>query len=1794
MFSRLTKSNETYQKQLAEAEAQAKLGDSSLLPLQFKNQRLETEIDNLRTHSSWLEGELREKSEELATLKSDTALDSAQARANVDAARSERDELAIETKQLREQLERVQGKAEGMSRELLDAKQEVSDIRLESEEELTASRRLVDLQKEQILRLEQKHTGLAKQMEAMKALAGEAEKEDMAQWKEREQELKEASQRFLMDKTQEYENKLVSMQKEVEDANIRCKRAEDGLLLIEGPTATTTTPRKALTSGGENDEPVGLTELYGRVAQAEDALNAEVIRRKKAEIRVARIEAEIEAEAPRLVRQRKEYELAMQNQKDLQARVEEAMDEAATSRNESNMLQAEVTRLRTEKKDLAEEGKELAQQVRDMLVARSSGTDNPNVAMTVPQMQAANQRLLKEYRKMSEENKDLKAKLDQTDLEKKYQDKKAEYEILVEDRKRQEILVESIAQQRDLYRALLNKHDTNLLGGGDETSALAIVKGQSERTKALQVKHNQLTKEHGEALAKLDVMARDQEAASERLARYEMLNDELTKSIDKANLEISKGKAAVARSEAEAVFFKDKAQMLEDAQQRYREEIKNVTTSKNRIMILNTDLEQSISKANNECSRMQNELRQAKSKLLLAEAEAGSAKAAEKRISDEANQLRSELSRQGAVLDGVQRIESSLLLKNNTDIESYKLEIVSLKEKLESAGKKQETALSDLKEKVSEQQLQIKEMETSWAKASNEALEANKQSLTSAKKAELATKKCSLLERQLAIAKKKLGETDGADEKDPESVLRSKLETLTVDLEGAKKEVETWKTRAATYEKLAKENEAAVSEMTEAANATKKALEENIAQLERRLVSSDEEMSKRKEIITELTNDLSAQREERDKAVNEVKQQIAGFKADAEKNQKKAEDVENRFVQLQKDVGAIQNELLEAQSNYERELALHAAVRTDLRTAREESEKANRLRNDAIEEAATLQSQFKVQQSNTEAEKSKRGEIEKEFEKKLEASRAENNLLHTQLEKINEQIEKMQSRGAGESIDADTTPAEGSEDDEVMKLKMNVSELRELVKFVRAEKDAIQGQLESAKRAAERERTKAAVARRAVEETEAELKAVRENSNVGEGGTSMADKLKATEEQSRLLGDSNAHLQQQVQELQTNLSSARTELEASKSAMQPSVNAQKELEADKAALLAEKESLLREINDWKGRVQSLVSKFNQVDPEEHAQVVKKSEDLEKQVKLLEEKKTSAEEETKRIRALASRASTQLSQNKQMVENQKKAIAKLTAEKAALVKAQKDATSKKDMDELKEKISKLEKEKEAEAIQLKGSTTMNEKLRERLRQFQKTISELRKEKATLTNQIAEARSASKKKEAEAAKAVASLKEKQSNVAKPTAATTTAAPTTTTTKAVPTESTTKTVSEGEKTDAAVQKESATTSAPSTETKTAIEKKDEKKVLPKVPPGGFKFAPSKKAEDASEKKESATVSKKRPAADIAKQEAPGQKKVAIEGEKASTTTPVQRPPPPNRRNSGEVKEMSLKDKLMEKKRKLMELKKAKEAAKQELEAKASEPASSEPDAKRNKTEAAGEEKATEPPKSNPPALSAKAAAFVPNASAPLKNAVAAVAAKSASPEKKSTEESESKEKDSEEKAVTGQTSAFGSAGSTSVFGGGAKAPSTFGSGFSSASTSTFGKPSGFGSVGTGFGSSGATAEKSSFGFGAVKPDGGAASTSTPASSGFGGAAFLNIKPPGSSSGTAPKFSFGKSSSITLPTPGAATPASNMFNPFSSPTTSQPFGGQASAKPLFGSIQEKEDKEEGEEDGEMPEEKK
>ena len=269
-------------------------------------------------------------------------------------------------------------------------------------------------------------------------------------------------------------------------------------------------------------------------------------------------------------------------------------------------------------------------------------------------------------------------------------------------------------------------------------------------------------------------------------------------------------------------------------------------------------------------------------------------------------------------------------------------------------------------------------------------------------------------------------------------------------------------------------------------------------------------------------------------------------------------------------------------------------ARTDLRAAREEAETEVRLRLVAEEQASSLKSELAQQKTILEEEKEALENSLRTYQKNLEDTRAQNTLLHGQLEKIGDQIEKIQSVRAAEA-------AEGTASEELVSdnaMQKTVSELREVVKFVRSEKEMIQAQLDTERRAAERERAASAVAKRSLDEARAELKVLQENSQRSVVGDTNVEelqlKLQEAQEQTRLLGDSNSHLREELGKVKKSTSDLNAQLELAKKNAEPAEKRQHELEAEKAGLVAEKESLLREVSDWKGRVQSLVSKFNQV------------------------------------------------------------------------------------------------------------------------------------------------------------------------------------------------------------------------------------------------------------------------------------------------------------------------------------------------------------------------------------------------------------------------------------------------------------------------------------------------------------------------------------------------------------------------------------------------------------------------
>jgi nucleoprotein TPR len=328
-----------------------------------------------------------------------------------------------------------------------------------------------------------------------------------------------------------------------------------------------------------------------------------------------------------------------------------------------------------------------------------------------------------------------------------------------------------------------------------------------------------------------------------------------------------------------------------------------------------------------------------------------------------------------------------------------------------------------------------------------------------------------------------LGDTS---EEDVEGELRSQIASLVEELKSSRDEADKLRERCSTFEKLAKDNENAVAEQTKALNTAKEAHSSEIALLQSHLDVATTQSSKSKEIIAELTDDLAAQRDERSKELEKMDKLINELRAQSEEYRRDAESAQNRYAQLETEVIVLRTDVVSAQTNYERELSLHATARTDLRAAKEVQEAELRLRTIAEEQAAAAKADLIDQLASFEAKKAEMESREKEYEKNLDDTRAQNALLHGQLETINKQIERIQSGKGGMAEDAEGMTEADS-------LHKTISELREVVRFVRADKEMIQNQLDSARRAAERERASAAIAKRSLEEARAELKVLQES-----------------------------------------------------------------------------------------------------------------------------------------------------------------------------------------------------------------------------------------------------------------------------------------------------------------------------------------------------------------------------------------------------------------------------------------------------------------------------------------------------------------------------------------------------------------------------------------------------------------------------------------------------------------------------------------------------------------------------
>ena len=586
-------------------ETKSKLTESHAVPLSYEVERTRKELDSLSAHKQWLENELQERNQLLVEEKqrhSEHALDLSQ---KLDMAIMERDEFKSTIGALKQSQHILRNKTEELSLELREAKEEAANIKESSQQELQQERHLVELQKEQLDRLTLLYNRLVKENESLRELGNRASQTTQREIEEVRLSVQEEAQRIIEEQNDRHSRQIELLKSQLDDAIRRRNEAEDGFMASPRPRLGASNHPMLMQ---DSDEPLGLTDLYERLAQTEDALQEKTTECKRMSLILQKIEADVEAKTPLFMRQRVECEMAKEQAEESRSRLEAALAELTSVRQDLKEVSLDKEELRKQNRELQQETTALAKQVQALLVSRAGSEANDDIPITVEEIQTQNQQLLQEHRRLSSTIKELEEKLRTDPVQRELEEAKAQLMTLREDRERQEFLVKGIVQQRDLYRALVGQHDSALVGEGTDPVAV-----QTEKNKALALRNGELETILAKARADLDGLARDKETLEHRVARYDAHTTELTSSVNKLQSELSSALASVTRTEADAAYHRDKCVRLEESLQQSRSEAQRMQDTINSLHSVNSNLQKMVASANAEASKWEQESRQVSS-----------------------------------------------------------------------------------------------------------------------------------------------------------------------------------------------------------------------------------------------------------------------------------------------------------------------------------------------------------------------------------------------------------------------------------------------------------------------------------------------------------------------------------------------------------------------------------------------------------------------------------------------------------------------------------------------------------------------------------------------------------------------------------------------------------------------------------------------------------------------------------------------------------------------------------------------------------------------------------------------------------------------------------------------------------------------------------------------------------------------------------------------------------------------------------------------------------------------------
>ncbi|XP_026559032.1 nucleoprotein TPR isoform X1 [Pseudonaja textilis] len=1266
----------------AKIELQLKLDElqTSALSVKHREQRWEQEKELLQNQNTWLNTELKAKTDELLALVLEKGTEILDLKYGLENKKEEVSRLEEQVTGLKQSNGNLQKHVEELLEKLKEAKEQQASMEERFHNELNAHIKLSNLYKSAADDLEAKSNELTQAVEELHKLlkeAGEANRKTQERLAEMEQ-AKAAVEKELKEK-------ISKLEKELDNANdLVSATKRKGAILSEDELAAMSPTAAAVAKVVKPG--MKLTELYNAYVEAQDQLLLEKLENKRINKYLDEIVQEVEAKAPILKRQREEYERSQKAVASLSAKLEQAMKEIQRLQEEADKANKHCSVFERENQRFEIQVKDLSQQIRVLLmeleeargnhVIRDEEVSSADISSSsevisqrlvsyrnIEELQQQNQRLLVALRELGEAKEKEEQETTSTkisELQNQLEEAITELEKLREARRHQMQLVDSIVRQRDMYRILLAQ-TTGVAIPLQASSILPEELSLTSTPKRLSGSFPASTPtsvpviestEAAEAKAALKQLQEFFENYKKEKAENDKLLNEQN---EKLQEQVTDLKSQNTKISTQLEFASKRYEMLQDNVEGYRREITSLhekiqklsTTTQKQEQIINT---------------MTQELRGANEKLNVAEVRAENLKKekdilkmVEIRLTQQKESLIAEHRGQNLLLTNLQSIqvilekgETETRQRLNNQIEKLEREIAQLKKKLENEVEQRHTLSKN-------QDIHLLDAKRQCEAEVN--LHANTKELLKNAQKEIAALKQQLHNMEAQIASQSLQRAPGQGKgKRGQSSIGEDVDDLVSRLRQSDDQVNDLKERLKTATSNVEQYRTMVVSLEESLNKEKQVTEEVRATVETRLKESSEYHSQLEKKLMEAEKEKQELQDEKRKAIenmeqqlSELKKNLSNMKSELQEALQRANTALSNEQQAKRDCQEQAKIAAEAQSKYERELMLHASDVEALQAVKEQVAKNSTIKQQLEEAAQKAESTLRESRASwEERERALKDEASKLASRCADLEK-QSQLLHEQLETLsNKMMASMKESGSG-ALNVSLSEEEKSQEQMV-----------EIIRFIRREKEIAETRFEVAQVESLRYRQQVEHLERELHELQQSLNAEREKVQVTAKTIAQHEELMKKTETMNVLIETNKILREEKEKLEQELQQMQAKVRKLEADILPLQESNAELSEKSGMLQAEKKLLEEDVKRWKARTQHLLSQQKDADVEEYRKLVSEKEVNNKRIQQLSE-------EIGRLKAEIARTNASLTTNQNLVQSLREDLTKTKTEKETLQK-----------------------------------------------------------------------------------------------------------------------------------------------------------------------------------------------------------------------------------------------------------------------------------------------------------------------------------------------------------------------------------------------------------------------------------------------------------------------------------------------------------------------------------------------